>query len=166
MSREFEGMWAKKLGLIQYDATLVRELLQLMVASKADYAMFFRKLSHIPEKIDVLKESFYMPSSEQVDEQLNSWLQRWRKRIATEGDIKMTSAAMKRFNPKYAWREWLIAPAYKKAEKGDYSLIKELQSVFNNPYEEQSPEVEAKYDRIRPKEFFRVGGISHYSCSS
>ena len=166
MNQEFEGMWAKKLGLIQYDATLVKELLQLMVVSKADYTIFFRKLSHIPKQIDVLKESFYTPSSEQIDEQLNSWLQRWRKRIASEGDIGVASAAMKRFNPKYAWREWLIAPAYKKAEQGEYSLIKELQSVFSNPYEEQSPEVETKYDRTKPKDFFRVGGISHYSCSS
>ena len=166
MNLELESMWAKKLGLIQYDATLVNELLQLMVVSKADYTMFFRKLSHIPKQIDILKESFYTLSSEQVDEQLNSWLQRWRNRIASEGDIGVTSAAMKRFNPKYAWREWLIASAYKKAEQGDYSLIRELQSVFNNPYEEQSSEVETKYDRQKPKEYFQVGGISHYSCSS
>ena len=73
---------------------------------------------------------------------------------------------MKRINPKYAWREWLIAPAYKKAEEGDYSLIKELQAVLSNPYEEQSSELEAKYDRLKPEEFFSVGGVSHYSCSS
>ena len=166
MSREFEGMWAKKLGLIKYDDALVRELLQLMLASNADYTMFFRKLSHIPEQIDTLKESFYTPTSEQVDEQLNNWLQRWRKRIASEGDIRVTSVAMKGINPKYAWREWLIASAYKQAEQGDYSLIKELQSVLSSPYEEQSPEVEMKYDRLKPKDLFQVGGISHYSCSS
>ena len=73
---------------------------------------------------------------------------------------------MKRVNPKYAWREWLIAPAYQRAEEGDYSLIKDLQAVLNNPYEEQSPEVEAIFDQLRPKELFDVGGISHYSCSS
>ena len=166
MKREFESMWAKKLGLNQYDAALVNELLQLMVASKADYTMFFRKLSHVPKQIDILKESLYTPSSEQVDVQLNSWLQRWRKRITSEGDIQETSAAMKRINPKYAWREWLIAPAYKKAEQGDYTLIREIQSVFSNPYEEQSAEIETKYDRLRPEDFFGVGGISHYSCSS
>jgi uncharacterized protein YdiU (UPF0061 family) len=166
MSREFEGMWAKKLGLIKYDDVLVRELLQLMLASNADYTMFFRKLSHIPEQIDTLKESFYTPCSDQVDEQLSSWLQRWRTRIASEGDLRVTSASMKSINPKYAWREWFIAPAYKRAEQGDYSLIRELQTVLSNPYEEQSPEVEAKYDRLKPKEFFQVGGISHYSCSS
>jgi uncharacterized protein YdiU (UPF0061 family) len=166
MSREFEGMWAKKLGLIKYDDVLVRELLQLMLASNADYTMFFRKLSHIPEQIDTLKESFYTPCSDQVDEQLSSWLQRWRTRIESEGDLRVTSASMKSINPKYAWREWFIAPAYKRAEQGDYSLIRELQTVLSNPYEEQSPEVEAKYDRLKPKEFFQVGGISHYSCSS
>ena len=73
---------------------------------------------------------------------------------------------MKRANPKYIWREWLVEPAYKKAEQGDYSLIKELQNVLANPYEEQSLEVEKKYDRLKPKKFFNSGGISHYSCSS
>ena len=166
MRRTFEDMWAKKLGLTQYDASLVNELLQLMVVAKADYTMFFRRLSHIPEQIDTIKESFYTPSSEQIDEQLKGWLKRWRERIMSEGDIQKTSAAMKRINPKFAWREWLIAPAYKKAQQGDHSLIKELQSVLSNPYDEQSPEIEAKYDRLRPKEYFQVGGISHYSCSS
>ena len=166
MNREFKSMLAQKLGLRQYDATLVGELLQLMIVSNADYTMFFRRLSDIPKQIDVLKASFYTPSSEQVDEQLHSWLQRWRKRVESEGDIKEASAAMKRINPKYAWREWLIVPAYKQAEQGDYSLIRELQEVLSNPYEEHTPEVAAKYDRLKPDEFLQIGGISHYSCSS
>ena len=57
MNQAFENMFAKKLGLLQYDATLVNELLQLMVVSQADYTMFFRKLSHIPKKIDVTSAS-------------------------------------------------------------------------------------------------------------
>ena len=73
---------------------------------------------------------------------------------------------MKRINPKFTWREWLIAPAYEKAAQGDPSLIKELQAVFSNPYDGQSAEVEASYDRLKPKEFFNAGGVSHYSCSS
>ena len=166
MSREFEAMWAKKLGLNQYDATMVKELLHLMMQSRADYTMFFRRLSQVPDELSVLKESFYMPTSEEVDARWNGWLQRWRERMASEGDISATSAAMKRVNPKYAWREWLIVPAYKKAEEGDYSLIRELQAVLSNPYEEQSSEIAAKYDRLKPEEFFSVGGVCHYSCSS
>jgi hypothetical protein len=38
--------------------------------------------------------------------------------------------------------------------------------MFSNPYEGQSAEVESKYDRLKPREFFNAGGISHYSCSS
>ncbi len=166
MSQELETMWTKKLGLMSYDATLVNELLQLMVLSNVDYTIFFRKLSQIPDQLKVLKESFYVQSSEQIDEQWISWLQRWRDRIKSCGEIRMRSAAMKLINPKYTWREWLIAPAYKKAEQGDYSLIKELQAVFSNPYDEQSSEVQEKYDHLKPKKFFYAGGVSHYSCSS
>ncbi len=166
MSQKIEAMWAKKLGLNSYDAPLVNELLQLMVLSKVDYTMFFRKLSHIPNQLTALKKSFYLPTSEQVDAQWDSWLQRWKNRITSYGDLNVTSAAMKRVNPKYTWREWLIAPAYKNAERGDYSLIKELQTVLSNPYDEQSSEIETKYDCLKPKKFFNAGGISHYSCSS
>ena len=73
---------------------------------------------------------------------------------------------MKLINPKYTWREWLIAPAYQNAAQGDYGLIKELQAVFSQPYAEQSAAVAAKYDQLKPRQFFNAGGVSHYSCSS
>jgi uncharacterized protein YdiU (UPF0061 family) len=166
MQQEIEAMWASKLGLISYDAALVNELLELLVLSKADYTIFFRNLSHIPEQLSGLKESFYVPSSEQLDGQWQSWLQRWRDRITASGDSQATSAAMKLINPKYTWREWLIAPAYQNAAQGDYGLIKELQAVFSQPYAEQSAAVAAKYDQLKPRQFFNAGGVSHYSCSS
>ncbi|WP_320676992.1 protein adenylyltransferase SelO [Prochlorococcus sp. MIT 1300] len=166
MAIEMEAMWAKKLGLTSFDSTLVEELLELMVESRVDYTIFFRKLSNIPEDISFLKESFYFPCSEQIHSKWERWLRHWRNHSKSAGDLKKRSATMKSINPKYTWREWLIAPAYKKAEQGDYSLIKELQALFSNPYEKQASEMESKYDRLKPKEFFNAGGISHYSCSS
>ena len=166
MDQEMKKMWVKKLGLKNYDSSLVNEMLQLMVHSKVDYTIFFRKLSNIPDNLSELKESFYLASSEQIDDKWDNWLKRWREHITSRGDHRDISAEMKRINPKYTWREWLIAPAYKKAEEGDYSLIKELQDVLANPYEEQSLEIEKKYDRLKPNNFFNAGGISHYSCSS
>ena len=166
MNQEIEAMWASKLGLSHYDATLVNELLELMVLSKADYTLFFRKLSTIPEQLSTLKESFYQPSSETLDAQWQRWLQRWRHQITDNGDPQASSTAMQRTNPKYTWREWLIAPAYQQAAQGDTSLVQELQEVFSHPYDEQSAQVAAKYDRLRPREFFNAGGVSHYSCSS
>ena len=56
-------------------------------------------------------------------------------------------------------REWMIAPAYEEAEKGNYNKIKELQTIFKNPYEEQSLETEQKYNRLKPREFFNKEGI-------
>ena len=73
---------------------------------------------------------------------------------------------MKQVNPKYTQREWFLVPAYKEAEKGNYTLIKELQEVMTNPYAEQSSEVEEKFYRKKPSEFFEIAGISHISCSS
>ena len=182
MQQELEAMWASKLGLASYDPDLVNEsvneLLELMVLSKADYTIVFRKLSAmpaaisadspagIPEHLLSLKESFYLPSSEQLDGRWTQWLQRWCHHITSCGDPSAISRAMKHSNPKITWREWLIAPAYDQAALGDFSLIHDLQKVFSHPYDEQSQEVAAKYDRLRPREFFNAGGVSHYSCSS
>jgi uncharacterized protein YdiU (UPF0061 family) len=166
MSQELETMWARKLGLIRYDAALMNELLQLMVFSKVDYTILFRRLSDIPEQVSALKESFYQPSSVQLDAQWTHWLQRWRDRLTDGGDTNATSEAMKRVNPNVTWREWLIAPAYEQAAQGEFSLVRELQEVFSHPYDELSPELEATYNRLRPREFFNAGGVSHYSCSS
>jgi uncharacterized protein YdiU (UPF0061 family) len=166
MQGELEAMWARKLGLVSYDASLVNELLELMNLSQVDYTIFFRRLSLIPEQLSTLKECFYHPSSEQLDQQWQSWLHRWWARITEAGDVNATSEAMKHTNPKVTWREWLIAPAYQQAEQGDYSLIEELQEVFGHPYDELTVALETTYDRRKPEEFFNAGGVSHYSCSS
>ena len=166
MGREIEMMWARKLGLVNYDAALVNELLELMVLTKVDYTVFFRQLSSIPESILALKESFYQPNSEQLDARWNHWLQRWLECVRGSKDAKTTSIVMNHSNPKYTWREWLIVPAYQQAEHGEMSQIKELQQIFSHPYEEQLGELEMKYNRLKPQEFFSAGGVSQYSCSS
>ncbi len=166
MNHELEAMWARKLGLSSPDAALVNELLELMVASAADFTIFFRRLSEIPAQLSVLKESFYLPSSEQLDAKWERWLGRWRDQIKANGNLSETTAAMKRVNPAITWREWLVAPAYQKAEQGDSRSIQELQAVFSHPYNAPSAELASTYDRLKPREFFNTGGVSHYSCSS
>ncbi len=166
MNLEMEAMWASKLGLATYDAALVQDLLQLMVSSKVDYTIFFRRLSDIPDAVSALQESFYLPCSEELDGPWTEWLQRWRAQITANGDLSETAAVMKRVNPNVTWREWLIAPAYEQAAQGDFSLVRELQEVFSHPYAELSAELAATYDRLKPREFFNAGGVSHYSCSS
>tara|TARA_Y100001968_G_scaffold191197_1_gene175194 strand:- start:79 stop:1776 length:1698 start_codon:yes stop_codon:yes gene_type:complete len=166
MSKELQHMWSKKLGLDFYDENLVNEIFNLMVLSKADYTIFFRKLSHIPKDISILKESFYLPINEELNLRWEAWLKQWHNCIKKNSNIKAKSESMKSINPVYTWREWMIVPAYEEAEKGNYKKIKELQNVFSNPYEENSPEINKKYNRLKPNHFFNYGGVSHYSCSS
>ena len=166
MQQALDAMWTSKLGLTTFDADLVNQLLRLMVASRLDYTIFFRRLSHLPRQLSELKESFYQDCSEELNAQWEAWLHRWRDQITANGDPEAAAVAMQRTNPKITWREWLIAPAYQQAEQGDTSLIQELQEVFSRPYDAPSPELEARYDRLKPREFFNAGGVSHYSCSS
>ncbi len=190
MQRELQQMWASKLGLVDFDAGLFRELTKLMAETPVDYTIFFRELSAVPDDIEPLKKSFYPappassgvhpsgaePGSGELDERWSEWLRKWRSLIDCDETTNQTanrsrshdeiSRAMKSVNPKYTWREWLVVPAYQRAASGDYSLIRELQEVMTDPYAEQSGEVEDKYYRLKPAELFDVGGISFYSCSS
>ncbi|MEM9117358.1 MAG: protein adenylyltransferase SelO family protein [Cyanobacteria bacterium P01_F01_bin.56] len=169
MQQQVQNMWAAKLGLTEFNPELFRKLMELMTHSDVDYTIFFRELSHIPDDVEPLKKSFYDKTSQQFDEQWQTWLKSWRGLI-NDGPVEISlaeiSTKMKQTNPKYAWREWLIVPAYQQAMQGDYRLVKELQAVFSHPYDEQSQEVEDKYYRLRPSAFSDVGGVSHYSCSS
>lgn len=183
MQSEMEKMWAAKLGLNAFDAELFNELGALMVHTPVDYTLFFRELSQIPDDITPLKKSFYTDSRgagaaaeplyetepERMEKLWSDWLSKWKSLLGNSDpsrSLEEVSRQMKSVNPKYTLREWLVAPAYQQAAAGDYSLVRELQTVITQPYGEQSDEVEEKYYRIKPAEFFNMAGVSHYSCSS
>ena len=166
MQEQLQTMWARKLGLVAYDDNLVQDLLQLMAASLADYTKVFRLLTGTPNHVDQLDGGFYRPLSEDLKPKWNTWLQRWRQRLQEEGNLKTAGLGMKRVNPAITWREWLIAPAYQKAERGDHQLVQDLQHVFQQPYVAPTNPETKRYDQLKPREFFNAGGVSHYSCSS
>jgi uncharacterized protein YdiU (UPF0061 family) len=178
MQRQMIKMWASKLGLETFNASLFNALVTLMLETPVDYTIFFRELSTVPEDISPLTKSFYGDSgfNEEILQRWSEWLEKWRSLIQHSNpvDINATSPEsreklskqMKALNPKYTLREWFLVPAYQQAANGDYTLIKELQEVMTNPYKEQSKEIEEKYYREKPSEFFEVAGISHVSCSS
>jgi len=179
MQEQLEKMWAAKLGLGTFHGELFRELATLMMETPVDYTLFFRQLSTVPDDIGPLKKSFYKdanPDSEAMDKRWSEWLTKWRSLISATNTSAANAAAqpsreeisskMKGVNPKYILREWLLVPAYQQASAGNYALLRELQEVMTQPYAEQSQEIEEKYYRLKPVEFFGVGGLSHLSCSS
>jgi len=178
MQAKMEKMWAAKLGLNTFHAALFSELASLMVQTPVDYTLFFRELSGVPDDIGPLKKSFYKDSTyktdpEGKDNRWSEWLTKWKSLIASTTDANSRprsreeiSRQMKLVNPKYCLREWFLMPAYQQATAGYYALVRELQQVMTQPYAEQSKEVEEKYYRLKPSEFFKVAGLSYYSCSS
>lgn len=170
MKIKMEQMWALKLGLTTFDEQLFKTLFLLMIDTGVDYTIFFRELSKIPSNISDLKNSFYndVSSNEILMKKWSNWLDRWRKLIDAKSiELKdEISNKMKSVNPKYTLREWYLVEAYEQANKGDYTLIKELQEIMNNPYDEQSEEIEKKYYNKKPTKHFDIAGISHVSCSS
>lgn len=170
MQAQMEQMWAAKLGLDTFDATLFRELATLMMQTPVDYTMFFRELSSLPDDIEPLKKSFYKGQAyaadpEGLDKRWSAWLTQWQS-LTPSGSREELSRQMKQVNPKYSLRDWFVVPAYQQAAAGNYALVRELQDVMTQPYDEQSEAVEEKYYRLKPPELFEVGGASHYSCSS
>jgi uncharacterized protein YdiU (UPF0061 family) len=167
MQEEMEKMFVAKLGLGTFNAALFSELVTLMMQTSVDYTIFFRVLSSIPDDIGPLKKSFYSHLNEDMDKRWSEWLTKWKSLITnTPRTLEDISEQMKRVNPKYSLREWLLAPSYQQAVTGNYALVRELQDVMTQPYAEQSQEVEEKYYRLKPSEFSELGGVSHLSCSS
>ena len=188
MESEMQSMWAAKLGLSSLDSTehkvLLNDLQTLMIQTPVDYTILFRELSAIPDDIRPLKKSFYNNSLNtlnknrvhesdisQTDTRWIEWFSTWKTLLNHDCDINNksideVSQQMKLVNPKYILREWFVVPAYQQAAIGNYDLLRELQEVMAQPYAEQSQEVEDKYYRLKPLEFFKLGGVSHLSCSS
>jgi uncharacterized protein YdiU (UPF0061 family) len=176
-----EQMWAAKLGLETFHPALFSELETLMVQTPVDYTLFFRELSMVPDDIGPLKKSFYKDSTyktdpEGIDKRWSEWLTKWKSLIgnasATDAQAALLlsreklSRQMSLVNPKYTMREWLVVPAYQQATAGNYSLVRELQVIMTQPYAEQTEDMAKKYYRLKPSEFFEIGGLSYVSCSS
>ena len=146
-----------------------------MIQTSVDYTIFYRELSDLPSSLEALKKSFYndITTNKDIEKRWFTWFKRWQDLVCTDKGESISlkereklSKEMKLVNPKYILREWFLVPAYTQANEGEYDLIQELQDVMNNPYAEQSKEVEDKYYRLKPSQFFDLAGVSFVSCSS
>lgn len=174
MSREMQRMWAEKMGLVEFHMALFAELHTLMAETPVDYTIFWRELSNLPRQVAALHPGFYETRGAYgqdrvaIEARWTAWLQKWHAALEQERrDPASVSAAMKRVNPKYIPREWMMVEAYRRAtDAGDYSLVQLLHDVLEDPYGEQSEAVAALYYKKKAEKFFDLGGTSHCSCSS
>lgn len=153
-------VWRRKLGLKKWKsvtATLLSRLLDLMEKCKADYTILWRKLIDC-KNVEDLTDSFYMELSVANASEFNVWISDW---LSLEPDFQL----MKKTNPIFVPREWMLVEAYEKANKGDYSMVNELYELFKNPYEVQNKN-SLKYFTKAPNAVKNKPGTAFVTCSS
>lgn len=128
----FHRHWAdgmrKKLGLFneeQGDRLLIKELLQLMQAHKADFTNTFRALT-----LGDFSDSALASSGE-----FEAWHSRWKERITRQAQPKeAVTKLMKDNNPNIIPRNHRMEEALDAAIKGDLSIMEHFLAALKNPY--------------------------------
>ncbi|MFA5904680.1 MAG: YdiU family protein [Desulfobacula sp.] len=178
----FNTMMAQKLGLKAFtpetDGPLIKDLLELLPLVETDMTIFFRNLAllntednaeptNLKTLMRPLMEAFYVPSqiTDTYLERLSAWLNAYIRRLKQDNrPFEEKQNQMNHVNPKYVLRNYLAQLAIDKAEKGDYSMIHELQEVLRHPYANQ-PGKETFAEK-RPDWARKKPGCSMLSCSS
>ncbi len=164
-----------KLGLAQQnesDKLLIKTLEELLQLSKNDMTMFFRELSDFkiqqPENgFKLIENTSYNPAlltpeiTQKWQDWFNTYAERLKSETSTDAKRKRTMDAV---NPKYVLRNYMAQLAIEAADKGDYSIIDELFTMLQKPYDEQ-PEYQ-KWFAKRPEWANDKIGCSMLSCSS
>lgn len=150
-ARFLAGM-RRKLGLGQPregDADLVKRLLAVMMQSRADFTLTFRRLALAaarPDEEARLRELFAQPAD------IDSWLRDWRTFVAHDPqDLEQRLAGMRAASPAYIPRNHRVQLALDAAEAGDYGPFHALLEVLQHPFEER-PEKSEYAGPPRPEE--------------
>ncbi len=157
-------MWAEKLGFSEFDenvAIIKYELFELMETCEADYTLLWRQLGNIVEQNDnnnnnsilfeLINDCFYRELTIDEKNKWTVWLKLWLEEIKnintnTHTNTKEIAQKMKSISPKFIPREWMLVTAYNAANNGDFSVINELQTLFETPYDEHTNDnMTAKY---------------------
>ena len=116
-----------KLGLYNKtidDTSLILRLFSALKSESIDYNSFFYNISC--GKFDFLNTH-----------QIKSWFKLYKKRLALETILEDERLSnMKKINPKYILRNYMLQDAIDKAENGDYTLVNEFLKIAHNPYGE------------------------------
>lgn len=157
-----------------------------------DYKQMFELLQS-DDNVREGSSPFYQALDEDASEAFVKWIQEWRLALinsysktgsstilSQKDDIFMKSEdRMRKANPKYVLREWMLVEAYSMAstssisssifpisiqsQKSDESMIHELFDLIRHPYEEGTRDQEQKYYRRAPDEALKAGGTAFMS---
>ncbi len=131
----FENM-ASKIGIFDQEGTnintLIEDLLALLEHLEVDYTQFFYQLSIYDKRSDILN----MISNTRS---LATWFDRYESILKNEQYSKdERQEKLRKVNPKYVLKNYMIQEAIDKANHDDFSLVKDLMKIAQNPYAQHS----------------------------
>ena len=119
--------------------------------------------------LEPLTLAFYGEPNLSAMEAWRMWVAEWIRALSDHAGIapgadasdvlRAAAMRMRRENPKYVPREWMLVKAYNGAGAGDLSVLHELHRLFEAPYDEQQ-EMEEQYYKRTPSEFLNKGGAA------
>jgi uncharacterized protein YdiU (UPF0061 family) len=137
--QDFSRLMRAKLGLSGEDMggednALLSELLELLAHNRSDYTLFFRRLCDFDETTELspLRDDFMDLA------RFDRWAGNYRARLLQQGNPRaQRQETMRGANPKFILRNYLAQNAIAQAEQGDYSEVRRLHAVLQDPYSEQ-----------------------------
>jgi serine/tyrosine/threonine adenylyltransferase len=137
-ARYLEGL-RRKVGLASLedaDGDLIRRLLALMQASRADHTLAFRRLADAAQGAP--EEAAFRRLFD-ASEGINSWLLDWRHRLTRDPQtVPQRVTAMRRVNPAFIPRNHRVEAALEAAsERGDLTPFNTLLGILQRPFEDQ-----------------------------
>ncbi len=174
-SQTFDNTWqkfmAEKLGLFDFDADLVTDLMTCLQTAETDMTLFFRGLANIRADDELAKfhafvqECSYQDLNEESRFLTKAWFKAYQDRLQREArPHEERQKRMNSVNPCYVLRNYLAQQAIDLAEQGDFSRVWELLEVMRQPYTEQAGK--AAFAEKRPDWAKQRAGCSMLSCSS
>lgn len=149
----FNAGLRRKIGLFterDEDLDLLRDLLEAMADSKADFTLTFRRLcdAAIGSEGEQGFRALFADGSA-----IDTWMSRWRTRTAMEQpDGAARRAVMQSVNPAFIPRNHRVEAVIRAAEdRGDFGPFEELLEVLSAPYADR-PEFEAYAAPPAPEE--------------
>ncbi len=136
---------------------LIINLLDALENSIVDYNCFFYELS----SLDSLEDISSVLDICTYKEFIETWFKEYKEVIKIQNqDFKKMKELMKKTNPKYIIKNYMLQEAIEKAQEQDFNLVNDLLNIAQNPFSEHKNF--ERYSKSTPKEYANL----QLSCSS
>ncbi|MBF8964994.1 YdiU family protein [Pontibacter sp. FD36] len=170
---EYYAMMGRKLGLdqvSQIDRDLISQFEKTLAEIQPDMTIFYQLLIDLPLSVegeeavaDHFKQALYDDLTADQKTALYTLIGNYLERLNTN-KIKRSDSQemMRKANPRFVLRNYLLHQAIEGLEKGDDTLFDKLQEAIREPYSDKFDE----FFQTRPEWASQKAGCSMLSCSS